>query len=321
VSAGPAQLVEVPEEAAGTRLDRFLADLEDIGSRAAAERLVEAGAVLVDGQATAKSFRLQGGEQLRIEPQESGAGALEPVDLGLVIPFEDEHLLVVEKPAGLVTHPAPGVRPPTLVHALLGHRIAGGEDPERPGIVHRLDRDTSGLLVVAKEAAAHRRLQQLLRDRVIERRYRALVHGRPPSRRGTIEAPIGRDPLDPARMAVDGRAARAAVTHFTLDDSLGRHSLLDVKLDTGRTHQIRVHLAAIGHPVVGDPLYGRGGAELGLDRQFLHAAELAFPHPVTDEPLRFASPLPADLQAALERAEMRAGPPEVGEGRAGPHRV
>jgi 23S rRNA pseudouridine1911/1915/1917 synthase len=303
VSAGQARLVEVPDEAAGTRLDRFLADLEDIGSRAAAERLVEAGAVLVDGQAMAKSFRLQGGEQLRIEPQESGAGGLEPVDLDLVIPFEDEHLLVVDKPAGLVTHPAPGVRAPTLVHALLGHRIAGGEDPERPGIVHRLDRDTSGLLVVAKEAAAHRKLQQLLRDRVIERRYRALVHGRPPSRRGTIEAPIGRDPLDPARMAVDGRAARAAVTHFRLDDSLGRHSLLDVKLDTGRTHQIRVHLAAIGHPVVGDPLYGRGGQELGLDRQFLHAAELAFPHPVTEEPLRFASPLPADLQAALERAK------------------
>jgi 23S rRNA pseudouridine1911/1915/1917 synthase len=263
---------------------------------------VEAGAVLVDGRRAAKSLRLQGGEELRIEARDEGPGGLVPVDLDLSIPFEDEHLLVVEKPAGLVTHPAPGVRAPTLVHALLAHRIAGGDDPERPGIVHRLDRDTSGLLVVAKEPAAHRKLQQQLRDRTIERRYRALVHGRPPSRRGTIEAPIGRDPLDPARMGIDGRAARAAVTHFTLEETLGRYSLLDVKLDTGRTHQIRVHLAAIGHPVVGDPLYGRGGAELGLDRQFLHAAELAFPHPVSGEELRFASALPKDLQAALGRA-------------------
>ncbi len=294
--------VEVPAEAAGTRLDRFLADLEWIGSRAAAERLVEAGAVLVDGRQAAKSLRLQGGEELRIEAREEAAVGLEPVDLGLAIPFEDEYLLVVDKPAGLVTHPAPGVRGPTLVHALLAHQIAGGDDPERPGIVHRLDRDTSGLLVVAKKPAAHRRLQELLRDRTIERRYRALVHGRPPSRRGTIEAPIGRDPLDPARMGIDGRAARDAVTHFTLDDTLGRYSLLDVKLDTGRTHQIRVHLAAIGHPVVGDPLYGRGGAELGLDRQFLHAGALAFPHPVSGEELRFASPLPKDLAAGLERA-------------------
>jgi 23S rRNA pseudouridine1911/1915/1917 synthase len=303
VSAAQARLVEVPADAAGTRLDRFLADLDGIGSRAAAERLVEAGAVLVDGRPAAKSLRLQGGEELRIEARDEGPSALEPVDLGLTIPFEDEHLLVVDKPAGLVTHPAPGVRVPTLVHALLAHRIAGGDDAERPGIVHRLDRDTSGLLVVAKEPEAHRTLQQQLRDRTIERRYRALVHGRPPSRRGTIEAPIGRDPLDPARMGIDGRAARDAVTHFTLEDTLGRYSLLDVKLDTGRTHQIRVHLAAIGHPVVGDPLYGRGGAELGLDRQFLHAAQLAFPHPVSGEELRFASPLPKDLQAALERAE------------------
>ena len=303
MNAAQARLVEVPEDAAGTRLDRFLADLDGIGSRAAAERLVEAGAVQVDGRQAAKSLRLQGGEELRIEARDEGPSALEPVDLGLTIPFEDEHLLVVDKPAGLVTHPAPGVRAPTLVHALLAHRIAGGDDPERPGIVHRLDRDTSGLLVVAKEPEAHRTLQQQLRDRTIERRYRALVHGRPPSRRGTIEAPIGRDPLDPARMGIDGRAARDAVTHFTLEDMLGRYSLLDVKLDTGRTHQIRVHLAAIGHPVVGDALYGRGGAELGLDRQFLHAAQLAFPHPVSGEELRFASPLPKDLQAALERAE------------------
>jgi 23S rRNA pseudouridine1911/1915/1917 synthase len=302
VNAAGARLVEVPDEAAGTRLDRFLAGLADVGSRAAAERLVEAGAVLVDGQAAAKSLRLQGGERLQIEAAPPVAVGLQPVDLPLSVLYEDADLLVVEKPAGLVTHPASGVRAPTLVHALLSHRIAGGEDPERPGIVHRLDRDTSGLLVVAKAPEAHRRLQEQLRERTIERRYRALVHGRPPSRRGTIEAPLGRDPLDASRMAIGGRASRTAITHFELAETLARHSLLDVKLDTGRTHQIRVHLAAIGHPVVGDQQYGRGGEELGLDRQFLHAAELAFPHPVSGEELRFASPLPADLQAALERA-------------------
>jgi 23S rRNA pseudouridine1911/1915/1917 synthase len=227
---------------------------------------------------------------------------LEPVDIPLAVPYEDEYLLVVDKPAGLVTHPAPGVRDPTLVHALLAHGIAGGDDPERPGIVHRLDRDTSGLLVVAKRVEAHRVLQQALRDRLIERRYAALVDGRPPSRRGTVEAPIGRDQLDPGRMAVEGRAARAAVTHFELREPLPEHSLLAVRLETGRTHQIRVHLAAIGHPVAGDPLYGRTGRRLpGLERQFLHAEALSFDHPITGERIERESPLPDDLAGVLAR--------------------
>jgi 23S rRNA pseudouridine1911/1915/1917 synthase len=188
------------------------------------------------------------------------------------------------------------------VHGLLSHGIAGGDNPERPGVVHRLDRDTTGLLVFAKGEDVHAALSASLRAREIEREYATLVHGRPPSRRGTIDAPIGRDPRASGRMAIDGRAPRTAVTHFELGEALARTSRLDVRLETGRTHQIRVHLAAIGHPVVGDRQYGRGGHELGLQRQFLHAARLAFEHPVTGERVSLSSPLPADLEAALALA-------------------
>jgi 23S rRNA pseudouridine1911/1915/1917 synthase len=296
-----AERVRVPREAAGLRLDRFLAGLEAVGSRAAAERLIAAGAVTVDGAGGAKSLRLQGGEEVAFTPvaPEPGPAA---ADLGLPVVYEDPWLLVVDKPPGVVTHPAAGVHEPTLVEGLLARGIAGGDDPERPGIVHRLDRDTSGLLVVARDDATQRTLAEALRARRIDRRYLALVHGRPPSLRGTIDAPIGRDPMDIGRMAVDGRRARPAVTRFESLEALRHHTLLRVALETGRTHQIRVHLAAIRHPVVGDPLYGRGGAELGLDRQFLHAAELAFDHPQTGERIEVASVLPEDLAAALARA-------------------
>ncbi len=183
--------------------------------------------------------------------------------------------------------------------------MAGGE-PDRPGIVHRLDRDTSGLLVVARSEDAHRLLQEALRKRLIEREYMALVEGLPPARTGTIEAPIGRHPRIRTRMAVGGTASREARTHFTLERSLPGVSLLRLRLDTGRTHQIRVHLQAIGHPVCGDPEYGTvGGIDLGLTRQFLHATRLAFPHPITGEPVEVNSPLPEDLREALERAEER----------------
>ena len=244
---------------------------------------------------------MRGGEQIEVELEDPGPG-LEPVELDLDVVFEDEYLLVVDKPAGLVTHPAAGLREPTLVHGLLARGLAGGVDPERPGVVHRLDRDTTGLLVLARDADVHATLSDMLRARSIEREYVTLVHGRPPSRRGTIDAPIGRDPRTSGRMAVDGRAPRHAVTHFVLAEALARTSLLEVRLETGRTHQIRVHLAAIGHPVVGDRVYGRGGQELGLTRQFLHAARLAFEHPVTGRRIELDSPLPRDLVAALELA-------------------
>jgi 23S rRNA pseudouridine1911/1915/1917 synthase len=223
------------------------------------------------------------------------------------VAYEDEHLLVVDKPAGLVVHPAKGHREGTLAQ-LLADKVAAGEggwDPERPGIVHRLDRDTSGLLVVARSEKVHAKLQDLLRERRLEREYLALVQGRPPSRTGTIEAPIGRDPKVRTRMAVGGHFPREARTRFELERTLGRFSLLRLRLDTGRTHQIRVHLQAIGHPVAGDPEYGSAGL-LGLERQFLHATRLAFPHPVGGQPVDVRSPLPEDLREALERAE-RAG--------------
>jgi 23S rRNA pseudouridine1911/1915/1917 synthase len=228
----------------------------------------------------------------------------------LKIAYADEYLLVVDKPAGLVVHPARGHREGTLAQLLApltaGALAAGGEgDPDRAGIVHRLDRDTSGLLLVARSVQAHRLLQRALARRRIEREYLALVQGRPPARSGTIEAPIGRDPRARTRMAVGGGSARDARTHFTLERALGACSLLRLRLETGRTHQIRVHLQAIGHPVCGDPEYGTPGL-LGLERQFLHACRLAFEHPFGGERIEVSSPLPEDLRRALEWAGGRA---------------
>jgi 23S rRNA pseudouridine1911/1915/1917 synthase len=226
----------------------------------------------------------------------------------LTIAWQDEYLLVVDKPAGLVVHPARGHREGTLSQLLAGTVAGGvgGGDPDRPGIVHRLDRDTSGLLVVACTEDAHRLLQDALRKRLIEREYLALVEGLPPARSGTIEAPIGRHPRIRTRMAVGGSGSREARTHFTLERSLREVSLLRLRLDTGRTHQIRVHLQAIGYPVCGDPEYGTPGL-LGLQRQFLHATRLAFAHPLTGEHIDVESPLPGDLRRALGRAEGATG--------------
>jgi 23S rRNA pseudouridine1911/1915/1917 synthase len=215
------------------------------------------------------------------------------------IVYEDEHLLVVDKPAGMVVHPGAGRSRGTLVQALAPHNPAGGDEPERPGIVHRLDRDTSGLMVVARSEEAHKRLQRLVRRREIERGYIALVRGRPRSWRGEIDAPIGRDRIEPTRQSLDSDSLRDAVTHFEVYELLPRHALLSVRLETGRMHQIRVHLAAIGLPVAGDRVYGV--PEPGLDRQFLHAARLSFEHPFEGGKIALESPLPEDLAAALER--------------------
>ncbi len=227
-----------------------------------------------------------------------------PTGAPFTIAFQDEHLIVVDKGPGVVVHPARGHREQTLAQ-LLAPLLAGGEggqESDRRGIVHRLDRDTSGLLVLARSDDAHRRLQAALAGRLIEREYLALVEGRPPARTGTIEAPIGRDPRVRTRMAVGGAGSREARTHFTLERTFADTSLLRLRLETGRTHQIRVHLRAIGHPVCGDPEYGTAGL-LGLERQFLHATRLAFDHPVTGERVEVSSPLPADLHGALARAE------------------
>ncbi len=214
--------------------------------------------------------------------------------------WSDRWLAVVDKPAGLVVHPAPGHHGPTLVEAL-GPLLGGGPDPQRPGIVHRLDRDTSGLIVVARTDQAHAALSKAIAARAVERIYLALVEGVPESRTGTIDAPLGRDHRSPDRVVVGGRRPRPAVTHFEVRERLGTAALLEVRLETGRTHQIRAHLRAIGHPICGDPTYGSAG-RYGLERQFLHARSLRFAHPADGRRLRFGSPIPADLQTALERA-------------------
>ena len=217
---------------------------------------------------------------------------------GLIV-YEDDALIVVDKPAGLVVHPAPGHRGETLADILRG--VAAGGPVERAGIVHRLDRDTSGLLVVAANEAAHRELSRQVREREVGRHYVALVEGRVASRSGTIDAPVGRDHRARERMTVGGRRPREARTHFEVVELLPQDTLVDVSLETGRTHQIRTHFAAIGHPVVGDPRYGHGERH-GLGRQFLHASRLSFRHPVTGQGLSFTSELPPDLAEALERA-------------------
>jgi 23S rRNA pseudouridine1911/1915/1917 synthase len=290
------QLVVGPEHA-GERLDVFLAG--PVGSRAAAQRLIDAGLVLVDGERRPKRHTVVSGERVEVQPAPPEPEPEVP-EATFAIAYEDEHLLVIDKPAGVVVHPARGHRAGTLVQALAG-RVAGGEDPRRPGIVHRLDRDTSGLLVVARTEAAHAALKDMLRRREVTREYLALVEGRPAARTGTIEAPLGRDRRVRTRISPDTDEPREAVTHFEVEAAHEGFTLLRVRLETGRTHQIRAHLLAIGHPVAGDPEYGRAGV-LGLERQFLHAERLAFAHPSTGAAIEVRSPLPLDLSKALARA-------------------
>jgi len=293
-----ARELSVPPEGRGERLDVFLA--VHAGSRAAAQRMIDDGRVTVDGERRPKRHVLTGGETVAVEEAAAGAPEADVPDAPFAVAYEDEHLLVVDKPAGVVVHPAPGHRRGTLVQALAG-RVAGGDDPERPGIVHRLDRDTSGLLVLARSDAVHSALKAQLAGREIVREYLALVEGRPPARRGTIDAPLGRDRRVRTLRSTETDEGREAITHFEIERALPHDTLLRVRLETGRTHQIRAHLLAIGHPVAGDPEYGAPGRH-GLERQFLHAARLAFAHPVTSAAIDVGSSLPADLAAALVRA-------------------
>ncbi|MHB8792096.1 MAG: RluA family pseudouridine synthase [Thermoleophilia bacterium] len=306
---------------AGERLDRLVAASAEIGSRAAAQKLIAAGMVSVNGRERSKNYKAAEGDNVEVMLAETEPLDLEPEDMDLHIPYEDENLLVVDKPAGIVTHPAKGHNTGTLVHGLLGRQIAGGEHPHRPGIVHRLDKDTSGLLIVARDEETHRHLTEALSRHKIERTYLCLVHGLFETREGTIEAPLGRDARERQQMAVTKKGGRDAVTHFRVLESWGGapagtaaaaggtaaaprkgaagYSLLEVRLETGRTHQIRVHLAAIGHPVAGDKVYGRRKDELGVGRQFLHSARLRFTHPETGVTVDVSSPLPPDLDVVL----------------------
>jgi 23S rRNA pseudouridine1911/1915/1917 synthase len=242
---------------------------------------------------------LTGGETVSYElPEAEPVAEVAPAPFRIA--YEDEHLFVIDKPAGVVVHPGTGNRQGTLVQALAG-RVAGGPDPERPGVVHRLDRNTSGLLVLARSDAVHAALQAALRERRVTREYLALVKGRPPAKRGTIDAPLGRDRTVRTKISTDTDDPHHAVTHFALERALPEDTLLRVTLETGRTHQIRAHLLAIGHPVAGDPDYGGAGRH-GLKRQFLHAERLAFEHPVSGAAVDVRAPLPEDLVQALRQA-------------------
>jgi 23S rRNA pseudouridine1911/1915/1917 synthase len=293
----------VDRESTGLRLDQYLA--QPLGSRARAARLIGAGLVTVDGRSALKRRSVTGGQRVVVlaEPEPDWAVA-QSTDSGpsalFTIVYEVDHLLVVDKPAGVVVHPARGHQTGTLAQAL-ADRAAGGDDPYRAGIVHRLDRDTSGLLVIAKSERAHRELKALLQARELRREYLALVDGVPPAHSGTIDAPIGRDRSDRVLHSVDSATPREARTHFEAVETFPQATLLRVVLDTGRTHQIRVHMKAIEHPVTGDRAYG-GTMRYGLKRQFLHAARLAFTDPISGEPVDVSSPLPEDLDAALTLA-------------------
>jgi 23S rRNA pseudouridine1911/1915/1917 synthase len=298
------------------RIDRFVSARLEL-SRTRVQRMIAEGRVQVDGQVAAKSVRVEGGSRITVDVPPPADVEIVGEDIPLEIVYEDESLLVVHKAAGMVVHPAPGHHSGTMVNALLHHirDLSGVGGRLRPGIVHRLDRDTSGLLVVAKNDAAHLGLGDALRQRKVERRYRAACWGHLKESQMTVDAPIARDPRNRKRMAVV-EGGRRAVTNIRVLERWLRADFLDIVLETGRTHQIRVHLAHLGHPVVGDDLYGSGW-ERGLggperawaremarraSRQFLHAAELAFDHPVTGARMKFEAPLPDDLDVMAEWA-------------------
>ncbi|MGH7740489.1 MAG: RluA family pseudouridine synthase [Candidatus Eiseniibacteriota bacterium] len=318
-------MAEYPVSAtqAGERLDRFLALAQPDLSRTQIQTLIRDGLVRVNDSRSRPSLRLRAGDRVEVDPPPSREVALEPENIPLHIVHQDEHLIVIDKPAGLVVHPGAGVPTGTLVHALLHHdpAIAGVGGAGRPGIVHRLDRDTSGLMVVARTSRAYRALIEAMRERRVRRVYHALVWGDPPADAGEIRGAIGRDPRHRQRMAVVRRGGKSAVTHWRVLERFGPAALVEARLESGRTHQIRVHFAHLGMPVVGDPVYGGRGKKLlsgahagrtlsnalldGLPRQALHAHELALEHPVTGELMRWTSAVPepfANVLALLRTA-------------------
>ncbi len=288
----------------GARLDRYLADHAPGQSRSHLHRLIGQGRVTVDGVVqSAASFRVGKGQRIAVDLPEPAALEVLPEAIPLDVLYEDDDLLVVNKAPGMVVHPAPGHRSGTLVAAILGRGVvlSGIGGVARPGIVHRIDKDTSGVLVIAKNDLAHAGLAEQFREHSMERVYEAIVHGAPGADKGTVDAPIGRDPRDRLRMAVvPEQLGRHAVTHFVVRERLGAYSHLDLRLETGRTHQIRVHMAYIGHPVAGDPVYARRNP-LALPGQALHARSLGFAHPRTGLRMTFAAPLPDAMEDALMR--------------------
>lgn len=301
------QVLSVPPEAKGERLDQFLHRQVPTLSRSRLQELIQAGSVLLDGRPTKPSIKLKGGESLAYEipaPRELAVAA-EAIPLAVV--YEDADLIVIDKPQGMVTHPAPGAWEGTLVNALLAHcrDLSGIGGVARPGIVHRLDKDTSGLLVVAKSDLAHQSLSAQIALRTAKRQYLAVVHGTLPTEAGSIEAPIARHPSERIKMAVVP-GGRPALTHWRMLEAFREASLVEVTLGTGRTHQIRVHMAHLGHPVVGDPVYGpKARLAFRLEGQALHAFRLSFDHPVSGERLEFEAPPPERFSALLRYLRSR----------------
>lgn len=299
----------VEAEDAGQRIDRFLSG-EDTGlSRSALQGLVAEGHVLCNGKAPAKSLKLKAGDIILLEIPDAKPIEAVPQEIPLDIIYEDAHLLVVNKPKGMVVHPAPGNPDGTLVNALLWHckgSLSGIGGEIRPGIVHRIDKDTSGLIIAAKNDFAHAALAAQLKDHSLARTYVCIVCGKIKDDSGTIDAPIGRHPADRKKMAVTEKNSRSAVTHWRVLERFSGYTLVECKLETGRTHQIRVHMAYRGHPILGDMVYGHKKPELGQDSQCLHAKELRFVHPRTGQPVTVCCELPDYFTALLEKLRARA---------------
>jgi 23S rRNA pseudouridine1911/1915/1917 synthase len=301
----PERLITFSSEGAGERLDKVIAaELADL-SRTQVQRLIDDGFVRVDGRvATKANQRLDGPSSVEVRIPPPGPSSHQPEDIPLNIIFENDDLLVIDKPAGMVVHPAAGHAGGTLVNAVLGHdpQLEGVGDEQRPGIVHRLDKDTSGLILVAKNDVAHRELQRQFKAREVEKTYLALLDGQPPTNTGRIEAAIGRDVRNRKRMAIVGEIhGRAAVTEYQVTESFAEHTLVTAHPLTGRTHQLRLHFAYLRCPIVGDTVYGRRTPSLPLKRHFLHAARLKFTLPGTGQPLLLEAPLPPELGRVLER--------------------
>ena len=297
------RLLTVPEEAAGMRIDAWIAAQEELGlTRSAVQQLLERGSILCNNAPPKKNTKLRAGDTLLITLPEPEPLDLLPENLPLTIVYEDDELLVVNKPKGMVVHPAPGHPDHTLVNALLYHcagRLSGINGVIRPGIVHRIDKDTSGLLIVAKTDRAHLGLAEQIAAHSFTRAYEAVVCGKLKEPSGTVHAAIGRDPRDRQRMCVTDRNAKDAVTHYSTVSELQRHTHIRCVLETGRTHQIRVHMKYIGHPIYGDPVYGK--PEKDIEGQCLHAKQIGFVHPVTQKYLEFDSPLPDYFCAILKK--------------------
>ena len=300
--------LSIQADEAGMRLDRYLTFVLPGISRTTIQQLIEDGEVLINGHIGKSGYNLRIGDEVQVMSlnMQNKATNIMPRSLPLEIIYEDKDLLVVNKAAGMVVHPAPGHYDDTLVNALIARfpDIQSSENSEqRPGIIHRLDKDTSGLIIVARNVATHLALADQMKRHEIVKRYLALVEGVVALDQGSIDAPIGRNPRHRQQMAITVVKSRAARTHFRVQERYDRHTLLLLELETGRTHQIRVHLKAIGHPIVGDPVYGSGSINRGsaLKRQFLHAYQLKFTHPTTGNVVNLEAPLPEDLQALLER--------------------